>query len=374
VYPPILLIIDHTQHYSSMKYFITTLLLSFYYLLVAQTEEAPKLTFSGYVETYYCYDFDQPQGGERPSFLYNFDRHNEFNANLALLKATYQHKNVRGNVGLMAGTYAQANLAVEPDLLEHIYEANVGFKISKKQNIWLDMGVLNSHIGFESAIGKDCWTLSRSIIAENSPYYETGAKLSYTSRNEKWFFAGFLLNGWQRIKRVNDTKAPDIGTQITYKPTGKITLNWSTYYGNEGTRDIPIRRFFNNFYVQAQLNKKWGLIFGADIGAQQISQTDNNFKRWTSRVLIARYSCTDKIRLAARLEDYVDPSNIVLNLTNSSFNMRGVSFNFDYLPAENAMFRLEPRLFFSPDLNFVDREGNIKKTNLAVTAAFSLAF
>ena len=54
--------------------------------------------------------------------------------------------------------------------------------------------------------------------------------------------------------------------------------------------------------------------------------------------------------------------------------MRGISFNFDYLPAENAMFRIEPRLFFSPDLNFVDREGNIKKNNLAVTAAFSLAF
>jgi hypothetical protein len=90
--------------------------------------------------------------------------------------------------------------------------------------------------------------------------------------------------------------------------------------------------------------------------------------------LIARYSCTDKIRLAARLEDYVDPNNIVLNLTNNAFNMRGISFNFDYLPAENAMFRIEPRLFFSPDLNFVDREGNIKKNNLAVTAAFSLAF
>ncbi len=357
-----------------MKYINTTLFLFLYCNLIAQTEDAPKVTFSGYVETYYNYDFDQPSGGERPSFLYNFDRHNEFNVNLALLKATYQHKNIRGNVGLMAGTYAQANLAVEPDLLEHIYEANIGFKISKKQNIWLDMGVLNSHIGFESAIGKDCWTLSRSIIAENSPYYETGAKLSYTSRNEKWFFAGFLLNGWQRMKRVNDTKAPDIGTQITYKPTGKITLNWSTYYGNEGSRDITIRRFFNNFYVQAQLNKKWGLIFGADIGAQQINPNDNGLKQWTSRVLIARYSCTDKIRLAARLEDYVDPNNIVLNLTNSSFNMRGVSFNFDYLPAENAMFRIEPRLFFSPDLNFVDREGNVKKTNFAVTAAFSLAF
>ena len=71
-----------------MKYINTTLFLFLYCNLIAQTEDAPKVTFSGYVETYYNYDFDQPSGGERPSFLYNFDRHNEFNVNLALLKAS----------------------------------------------------------------------------------------------------------------------------------------------------------------------------------------------------------------------------------------------------------------------------------------------
>lgn len=58
-----------------------------------------------------------------------------------------------------------------------------------------------SHIGFESAIGKDCWNLTRSILADNSPYYETGIKLGYTSKNEKLYLAGMYLNGWQRIQK-----------------------------------------------------------------------------------------------------------------------------------------------------------------------------
>jgi hypothetical protein len=75
-----------------------------------------------------------------------------------------------------------------------------------------------SHIGFESAIGKDCWNLTRSILADNSPYYESGAKLSYTSKNEKWFISGLILNGWQRIQRVEGNNLPAFGHQLTFKP------------------------------------------------------------------------------------------------------------------------------------------------------------
>ncbi len=41
-----------------------------------------------------------------------------------------------------------------------------------------------SHIGFESAVGSDCWNLTRSILAENSPYFESGIKLNYTNKKQ----------------------------------------------------------------------------------------------------------------------------------------------------------------------------------------------
>src|SRR6478752_3177769 len=138
----------------------------------AQEKEPNPITFSGYIDTYYSYDFGNPDNHTRPGIFYNYNRHNEVNLNLGLLKVNYTKDNVRGNFGLMAGTYPQYNMVVEQGLLKNVYEANVGVKLSSKNNLWVDAGVMPAHIGFESAIGKDCMTLTRSLAAEHTPYYE----------------------------------------------------------------------------------------------------------------------------------------------------------------------------------------------------------
>ena len=78
----------------------------------------------------------------------------------------------------------------------------------------MDIGIMPSHIGFESAVSKDCWTLTRSMLAENSPYFESGAKLSYTTNNGKLQFSVLALNGWQRITRVEGNSLMSWGTQV----------------------------------------------------------------------------------------------------------------------------------------------------------------
>ena len=47
----------------------------------------PALQFSGYVETYYAYDFGQPESNTRPGFFYSHTRHNEVALNLGFIKA-----------------------------------------------------------------------------------------------------------------------------------------------------------------------------------------------------------------------------------------------------------------------------------------------
>ena len=186
----------------------------------AQEKEKSHLTFSGYAETYYSFDFGNPENHERQFFFYSYNKHNEVNLNLGFAKVNYAKENIRGNFALMAGTYAQYNLAAEQDLLQNVFEANIGVKISSKHNLWIDAGVMPSHIGFESAIGKDCQTLTRSILADNSPYYEAGVKIGYTSSSEKWYLAAMYLNGWQRIQKIDGNQTPAFGTQVTYKPSG----------------------------------------------------------------------------------------------------------------------------------------------------------
>ena len=203
------------------------------------------LTFGAFLEVYYCYDFNRPKDNNRPGFIYSHNRHNEFNVNLGYIKCSYNADKVRGNLALAAGTYMNANYAAEPGVLKNIYEANAGFKIGRK-NIWLDAGIFSSHIGFESAHSPSCWTLTRSLAAENSPYYEAGAKLTYTTANNKWDFSVLALNGWQRIKRVDGNSLMSFGTQVTYKPGGKVTLNYSTFIGTDKADSVRQMRYFHN--------------------------------------------------------------------------------------------------------------------------------
>ena len=208
----------------------------------------PALTLTGYVDAYYAHDFTAPKlTQERPAFLYNYKRNREVTINLAYAKVAYTTSRVRGNLALQVGTYAQYNYANEQPLLRNVYEANAGVKLSKTRDLWLDVGILPSHIGFESAVSKDCWSLTRSMLAENSPYYMAGIRLTYTTG--KWTLLGAVLNGWQRIARLPGYGGPSVGTQVQFRSSDKLTLNWSSFLGSDRPDSLRQGRFFNNFYA-----------------------------------------------------------------------------------------------------------------------------
>jgi len=357
-----------------MKNFLIffTLFASIFYVKAQTDSTQLPLKIKGYLESYYCYDFGKPPNHNRPAFLYSFNRHNEVNINLGFIKASYEKNNIRANLGLMTGTYPNANLSSEPGVLKNTYEGNVGVKLSKNKNIWVDVGLFPSHIGFESAIGKDCWNLTRSILAENSPYYESGVKLSSASNNGKWFISGLLLNGWQRIQRVNANNTPAFGHQLTFKPNAKVTLNSSSFVGNDKPDSVMQMRYFHNFYGQFQIQKKLGVIIGFDIGREQKTKNKSEYNSWYSPVFIVKYSLTMKLRIAMRGEYYSDENQVIIATgTHNGFQTYGYSVNIDYSIAENIMWRVEGRGFTSKDPifnenNSVTRQNNFVTTSLAI--------
>ena len=340
----------------------------------AQTDSSSPLKISGYVETYYSYDFGRPLNHTKPGFFYSYNRHNEVNLNLGFVKAAYLKNNVRANLALATGTYMNANLASEAGVLKNIFEANAGVKISKTKNIWIDAGIFASHIGFESAIGKDCPTLTRSILGDNSPYYESGVKLSYTSSNEKLFLSGLILNGWQRIQRVYGNNTPAFGHQLTYKPTSKITLNSSSFVGSDKADSVRQMRYFHNFYTQIQLSNTVGLTAGFDIGAEQKAKHSNNFNCWYSPVLILKFNTSTKSAIAVRGEYYSDKNGVIINSgTLNGFKTFGYSLNYDYAFADNILFRIEGRGLNSKDQIFANK--NIpSNNNFALTTSLAVSF
>lgn len=358
-----------------MKKIITAI-----FILVAVTGSAQKdstispLTISAYLETYYTYDFGNPPGHDRPPFVYSFNRHNEVNINMAMIKAAYQTSTIRANLALMTGTYANANLAAEPGVLKNIYEANAGIKLSKKKELWVDAGIFASHIGFESAIGKDCWALSRSIMADNSPYYESGLKLSYTSDNGKWFASGLLLNGWQRIQRVNGNNTPAFGHQLTYKPTENITLNSSSFVGSDKPDSSRQMRYFHNFYTIIQLTRQLAITAGFDIGVEQKAKGSSSYNSWYTPVLMVKLSPHNRHHIVARGEYYKDANGVIINSgTSNGFQTWSYSLNYDWLIHNNVLWRVEGRGFTAKDRIFYKGD-KPASNNFFISTALALSF
>ncbi|MFZ1255484.1 MAG: porin [Saprospiraceae bacterium] len=332
------------------------------------------LSFSGYAEVYYSYDFNKPADHNRPAFFYSHNRHNEFNLNLGYIKAAYNSDRTRANLALAAGTYINSNYTAEPGVLKNIYEANAGIKLCNKKNIWLDAGIFASHIGFESAVSKDCWGLTRSLLADNTPYYESGAKISYTTDNSKWFFSGLILNGWQHIQRPDGNNSPAFGTQISFTPNSKVTLNYSTFFGNEKADTAKQTRYFHNFYGIFHLTDNFHVTAGFDYGMEEKTENKNEFNNWISPVLIVKLNLNEQWSISARGEYYKDENGVIIaSGTENGFQTTAYSLNLDYKLRENAYWRIEGRALNSKDKIF-NKEGEATQSNIFVTSSLAISF
>ncbi|NCI46739.1 porin [Sediminibacterium soli] len=341
----------------------------------AQDSVSHPVTVSGYVEAYYLKDFNNPVKHILPAFMYSHNRSGELTVNLAFVKVAYAAAMVRANVAIATGTYMNANLAAEPGVFKNLYEANAGVKLSRSSDLWLDAGVFASHIGFESAVGKDCWTLSRSMLADNSPYYESGAKLSYTSRNSKWYLSALVLNGWQRITRIDGNTTPAFGTQATFKPNNKLTLNSSSFIGNDKPDSVRQMRYFHNFYGIIQLTQRLAATAGFDIGMERQARGSNKMNRWYGTVLILKYNISQTTVFAVRGEYYSDKNGVIIATgTPNGFQTWGWSAAFDVAIGGHALWRLEARSLNSKDMIFMKDGKQPVNGNGFISTALAISF
>jgi len=362
------------QNYSSG--FITKLFVLLIVLLslnaYSQKDSIQNLKIGAYGEVYYSYDFSNPSNHEKPEFIYNHKRHNELNTNLLLLKANYINNSISANFGWMKGNYAQYNLAAEPSDLRGIYEANIGFILNKQKTIRVDAGVLPSHIGFESAIGADCFTLTRSLVAENSPYFETGIKLSSESKNKRWFFAGLILNGWQKMQRTLGEENPSYGLQVQYKPSNKLTINYSNFFGQTQPDTSTIFRFYHNLYLISELKEKYSIIVSCDLGIDK--KTNEKSFMWIVPVCILKSKLTTNNSVSIRVEYFDDPDKIILTqVKGKEAKVFGSSINFDKRINGNLLLRFEAKHFYASEKIF-SIKNKANNNNYNFTSALCVQF
>ncbi|WP_103905355.1 porin [Sphingobacterium lactis] len=336
-----------------------------------QNSTAKNFAIGGYIETYYSQDFNQPVDHKKVGILNSHHRSNEIAVNLALLKASYQSTHIRSHIAIGLGTYMQANYAGEDGIWKNVYEANLGFKLSKDHALWLDAGVLPSHIGAESAIGLDNVSLSRSLSAENSPYFETGARLSYETKNKEWYFSVLALNGWQRIAMSESQRGLSFGHQVQYKPSTNILINSSSYVGKEG---IDSLRIFHNLYVQGRIGEKWSLLANWDIGLQEQSMTKEKLYWWNAGVQ-GSYAITPGLRIHGRGEYFKDRDAVVFGSTfGSGSALWGASLGLDVTIYEGLCWRTEYRHLEADKAGFPYKRQDLRKTANHITTAMAWRF
>ena len=355
-----------------MRFTFLFFLIFIFNTCIAQEDSTKSFNVSAYIETYYSYDFSKPFNNEKPDFNYNYKKHNQPNVNLAFVKANYQSKRIRSSLALMTGNYAMYNLSSEPNWAKPLLEANVGYKPFEKHDFWIDAGVMPSHIGFESAVGSDCWNLSRSILAENSPYYESGIKFNYTNKKQDLYVAFHVLNGWQKIAIPKGDENPSIGFQVNYKPTSSLTLNYSNFVGNIKVDSINnALRIFHNLYAIYDVSSKLSFIFGFDIGTRKRAGTKTAI--WYTPVIISKINLGKKSKIASRLEFYSDQQQaIITTSTPNGYQTLGASINYDYQISPKVLWRSELKRYNSKDPIFKYTQNSNQQTTATMVLIVKL--
>ncbi len=301
-------------------------------------------TLSGYGDLYLG-----RHGGayhKKESFFYNHKVNNALRTNLLLLKGEFSGRRFRAKLALMTGDYSQYTLATEPKWAKSLNEAYIGLKLSKTKNLWWDAGVYSSYIGIESAISSDCPTLTRSMVAENSPYYLSGTRIVFVSDNKKHEAGIHVLNGWQRIGWDPSIVKPSLGAHYKYHINEHLSLMYGTFYGSIYPDSLSINRFYQHVNV-AWKHGKWETWGTLDLGIE-------SSKIWGAAQVMNRYTLNAHWSLAQRLEVFYDPDNRCVRIDAAKETVIG---GFTLCPT----YQLNDHIAIRLDTKFLKATENILK-------------
>ncbi len=336
---------------SKTIYFIFILLV-FSNFCNAQTPE-PQISFVGYLDTYYSYDFSEPDFNQR-LYVTQYDQHNEFALNHGWVGAEYDGEKLRGNLALQVGSYPANNYAAEPMPYQRmIYNAYAGLRIT--DNSWLDVGVFGGHFGAESALALERALLSPALATEYTPYYQTGVRYTH-QLGDNTEVIGVVLNGWQNIAETNNQKS--VGIAINQKLSEQISIGYGNYYGNESTTNgLDLMRFHNNLVIQ--INPMDGLTFVAsgDYTTQQNSRTDA-VEQVIMLNFIGDYALNEQWSVAGRYEYVKDEDGLLISGVSGAVDMSILSLAINYQPTPESSLKIEAKTYNDQDRNFVGSKGS----------------
>ncbi|MEP6764688.1 MAG: outer membrane beta-barrel protein [Gemmatimonadaceae bacterium] len=351
----------------------------------AASDTTVKISFDGFVDGYYAWDFGRPTNFDRSFaggalFTTQPARHNEFNVNLAYVALRLDGARIRGRIALQAGTSVQFNYSGEPtngqvsgaSLARNIQEAFVGVMVSP--NIWIDGGIFYSHMGMEGWASRDNPTYTRSLVADYSPYYQSGVRATWAATS-KLTAQLDIVNGWQNISENNNGKGA--GVRLDYAKSSSTTFSYYNLVSQEaGTR----LRVFNGVGAKSTVGRTT-LLGQFDFGMQDNSNGSGGSANWYGVTAIVRQQITPTVAISGRVERFDDQHQIIIATgsvdaqTNGPFRANGASIGLDWSPQRRLAWRSELRAFQNTSAVFPNGSANSpSKNNAMVVSSLALTF
>lgn len=320
-------------------------------------EEKPKVTLSGYIDSYILHAFNNPKSG---TLMGNpaanggapvgraFDRLNDqFSLGLVQTKFTYSDKKSdlvidltfgpNAELGNFGNTKGSTNLWIPGNNYQSqligtsaaIKQAYFTYKATDKWSF--TVGQFGTHIGYEVIDAPINYHYSLSNLFNNGPFYHIGMKANYVASDKVTIMAG-LVNNWDNLFDNNSQKS--VVSQVYIKPVDgfNIYLNYIGGYGDDtylttvasatgkSYLENYTRQLFDlttgyqittKFYVG--LNAAYGFYSFKSTGsdAADITSTYGSLKpSWGGVALYTNYAINDVLGIGIRYEDFNDENYV----------------------------------------------------------------
>ncbi len=301
-----------------------------------------KFTFSGYLDTYYFGNFNNPTsqsnlglGGAARVFD---QRSGQFALGLVQAKAMYTGSRVDAVMDLTFGPNADLGNygnAVGP-LGQNIGTTALAIKqayivLKATDKLSFTAGQFGTHIGYEVIDAPVNYNYSLSNLFNNGPFYHIGLKAQYAFSDRTSLMVG-LVNNVDNL--IDNNKKKGLISQLFISPAA----NWSVYLNaivsNEASESIdgvPVNSASYQLFdltTTYQITPKFYMGLNAAAGSQkgdyQGAGGPATTKNWGGAAIYSNYAFTDKFGLGARYE-YFDNKSGVRGLSDAAGNGASVS-------------------------------------------------
>jgi Putative beta-barrel porin-2, OmpL-like. bbp2 len=308
------------------------------------TEEKGKMTFSGYIDTYYMSNLNNPSsrsnlgtsGAERA-----FDRYaGQFSLGLIQTKMQYAYGKSDVVVDLAFGPNANlGNYGNAVGTALAIKQAYFNYKFTDK--FTLTAGQFGTHIGYEVIDAPINFHYSLSNLFNNGPFYHIGVKGTYAFSEKGALMVGLVNN----VDNLNDNnRKKGLISQLFLNPTKGFNVYLNGMYSNEAMEDnktgvTPEASYgILDLTTSYQINDKFLLGLNAAIGSQKgdyqgtTAADPTKAATWGGAALYTTYAINDMFTLGGRYEyfDNTSGARALRNLAGqgTSVNSLTITGNF----------------------------------------------